>query len=173
VRVDAQESFAEGDEDIDVEKRIRGQVVKLNPIDKKEAADELMNGNSKVADEKVNKSYMKTRRCMRGTLIPWHLHGLLVEHAHPLEQAIVPRGDLGPLPAGDLVLLHAFVGARGAVMQRLVRGAMVDARWSKLVEAKDECARSSRRKKNRGREDVRCNEGGKVRRRIEFIGGRQ
>ena len=116
VRVDAQETFAEGDENRDVEERVRGQLVQLNPIDKKEAAEKLMDGNGKAADEKIDESYPETGRRMRGTLIPWHLHGLLVEKAHLLEQAIVLRGDFRPLPSGDLVLLHVLLSARGTVL---------------------------------------------------------
>ncbi|KAM0878313.1 hypothetical protein ACQ4PT_034962 [Festuca glaucescens] len=54
VRVDAQETFTEGDENRDVEERVRGQLVQLNPIDKKEAAEKLMDGNGKVTDEKID-----------------------------------------------------------------------------------------------------------------------
>jgi hypothetical protein len=38
VGVDAKEAFAKSDEDRDVKERIRGQLVKLNPIYKKETA---------------------------------------------------------------------------------------------------------------------------------------
>jgi hypothetical protein len=60
VRMDAQEAIAESDEDRDVEERIRGQLVKLNPINGKEAAKELMNGNEKAADKKIDKGYSET-----------------------------------------------------------------------------------------------------------------
>jgi hypothetical protein len=43
-----------------VEERVRGQLVKLNPIDEEETAEELMHRNRKPADEEVNKIYPKT-----------------------------------------------------------------------------------------------------------------
>jgi hypothetical protein len=60
VRVDAQEALAEGDKDVNVEERVRGQLVKLNPIDEEETAEELMHRNRKPTDEEVNKSYPET-----------------------------------------------------------------------------------------------------------------
>jgi hypothetical protein len=38
-----------------------------------------MHRNGKTMDEEVNKCYPETLRRMRGTLIPWNLHCLLVE----------------------------------------------------------------------------------------------
>jgi hypothetical protein len=51
VRVDAQEAFAEGDKDRNVEERVMGQLVKLNPIDEEETAEEFVHQNRKAADE--------------------------------------------------------------------------------------------------------------------------
>jgi hypothetical protein len=45
--VDVQEALAGGDEERDMEKRIRGQLVKLNSIDEKEVAEKLMDWNGK------------------------------------------------------------------------------------------------------------------------------
>jgi hypothetical protein len=102
-----------------MEERIRGQLVKLNSIHEKEAAQELMNGNGKAANEKINKGYPETWRRMRGTLISWHPHSLLLEQAQFLEQLLVMRGDLGHFPSRDLVLLQALVGAGSDVLGQL------------------------------------------------------
>lgn len=55
----------------------------------------------------------------------------------------------------------------------LVRGAMAEAQWRKREEAEGACAKCSRRKKDREREDVQRRERGKVRTRIQLIGGRR
>jgi hypothetical protein len=60
MRMDAQEALAKSDENRDVEKRIRGQLVELNPIDKKKAAEEFVNREGKAAHEEVDESYPKT-----------------------------------------------------------------------------------------------------------------
>ena len=49
MRVDAQETFTECDENGDVEKRVWGQLVQLDPVDKKQATKEFMDRNSKAA----------------------------------------------------------------------------------------------------------------------------
>jgi hypothetical protein len=116
VGVDFQKTFTECDKNGDVEERVWGQLVQLDPVDKKEATKKFMNRNGEAVNEEIDKNYLKTGRRMGRTLIPGHLHGLLVEHAHPLEQAIVLRGDFRPLPSGDLALLHALLRARGTVL---------------------------------------------------------
>jgi hypothetical protein len=60
VGMDAKEAFAKGDEDRDVEKGIRGQLVELNPIYKKDATEEFMDGNGKTTDNKIDEGYPKT-----------------------------------------------------------------------------------------------------------------
>jgi hypothetical protein len=62
VGVDTQEAFTEGDKNIDMEEIVRGQLVKLNPIDKKDAAEKIVNRNGKAADEEIDKCYPETRR---------------------------------------------------------------------------------------------------------------
>jgi hypothetical protein len=60
VRVDAQEAFAEGHNNRDVEEGVRGQLVKLNPIDEDETAEEFMHRNGKTTDKEVNEYYPET-----------------------------------------------------------------------------------------------------------------
>ena len=59
---------------------------------------------------------------MGSTLIPWHPHSFILEQAQVLEHAAVLRGDLGSLPSGDLLLLHAFSSTEGGVPGELGPG---------------------------------------------------
>jgi hypothetical protein len=59
---------------------------------------------------------------MGSTLIPWRLHGLILEQAQVLEHTAVLRGDLRSLPSGDLLLLHTLSGTRGGVPGELGPG---------------------------------------------------
>jgi hypothetical protein len=43
-----------------VEERIRGQLVKLNPIDEEETAEELMHRKRNPANKEVDKGYPET-----------------------------------------------------------------------------------------------------------------
>jgi hypothetical protein len=43
-----------------VEERVRGQLVKLNPIDEEKTAEKLKHRNRKPANEEVNKGYPET-----------------------------------------------------------------------------------------------------------------
>jgi hypothetical protein len=90
---------------------------------------------------------------MRGTLIPWHLHCLLVEHAQFLEEPLVLRKDLGPLPSGDLFFLHALAGARGAVLAELGPWRHGGCAVEQREEAEDERRWCLRWKKNRGKRE--------------------
>jgi hypothetical protein len=125
--------------------------LELNPIDKEDAVKKLVNRDRKDANEKVEKIYPETLRRMRVTFVSRHLDGLLAERAHFLEQLLVLRRDLGPLPSEDLVLLHMFIGARRAILALLHAWSHGGCAVEQKRGAKDECARCSRRKKNRGR----------------------
>jgi hypothetical protein len=59
---------------------------------------------------------------MGSTLIPWHLHSLILEQAQVLEHAAILRGDLGSLPSGDLLLLHVFPSTDGGMPGELGPG---------------------------------------------------
>jgi hypothetical protein len=117
--VDAQETFTECDENGDVEERVWGQLVQLDPVDKEKATKKFENMNREAANEEIDKGYPETDRRMRRTLVSWHLHGLLVEQAHLFQHLVVLRGEFRPLPAGDLGLLHALFGAWGTVFALL------------------------------------------------------
>jgi hypothetical protein len=45
MRMDAQEALTESDKNGDMEERVRGQMVELNPIDKEEATQKFMDMN--------------------------------------------------------------------------------------------------------------------------------
>ena len=55
--VDAEETFAESNEDRDVEDGVGSQLVQLNPVNKEESPKELMNRQGEAAKEKISKNY--------------------------------------------------------------------------------------------------------------------
>jgi hypothetical protein len=56
VRRDSKEAFAQRDKNGNMEDGIGGQLVQLNPINKKKAAEEIVNWGRKAADEVINKT---------------------------------------------------------------------------------------------------------------------
>jgi hypothetical protein len=70
VRLDAQEALIESDEDGDVEERVWGQLVQLNPIDKEEATEKFMYRKRKATNEEIDEGYPETGWRMGRTLVP-------------------------------------------------------------------------------------------------------
>jgi hypothetical protein len=58
--MDAQEAFTEGDKYRNVEERVRGKLVKLDPVDEEETTEELVHMNGKTTDKEVNECYPET-----------------------------------------------------------------------------------------------------------------
>jgi hypothetical protein len=102
-----------------MEKRVWGQLVQLDPINKKQVKKEFVDRNNKVASEEVDESYLESNGRMRKALISGHLQGLLLQQAHLLQRLLVLSGDLRPLPARNLDLLRGLVGAWSLVLALL------------------------------------------------------
>jgi hypothetical protein len=94
VRVDAQETFTESDKDGDVEERVWGQLVQLDPVDKEKATKKFVNKKREAANEEIDKGYPETDRRMRRTFVSRHLHDPLVEQAHLLQHLVILRREL-------------------------------------------------------------------------------
>ena len=56
MRFNPQENFAKMDEDRNVENRVRGQMMQLNPTMVKEALEEIRNGKNKAPKNKRNET---------------------------------------------------------------------------------------------------------------------
>jgi hypothetical protein len=120
MRMDAEETLAESNENGNVENRIWGQLVQLNPVDEKVTTEKFVDRGGEAANEKVNECYLESDRRMREAFIARELQGLLLlQQAKFLQHLLVLGGDLGPLPARDLGLLHRGVSARSLVLQQL------------------------------------------------------
>jgi metal-sulfur cluster biosynthetic enzyme len=65
VRVDAHETFTKCDKNGDVKERVRGQLVQLDPVDKKQVMKEFMDNNKKAVSEEVDESYPESNGRMR------------------------------------------------------------------------------------------------------------
>jgi hypothetical protein len=116
MRMDVKETLAEGNKNGDMEERIQGQLMQLNPVDKQETTKELMDRSGKTVNEKVNECYPESDRGMWEAFIAGKLQGfLLLQQAKLLQHLLVLVGDLGPLPSRNLSLLHRGIGTRGFV----------------------------------------------------------
>jgi hypothetical protein len=144
VRVDAQETLTEGDKNGNMKERVWGQLVLLDPIDEKEAAEKFMNGNREAKDKEVNEGYPEADRRMRRALISRHLQSVFLEQAHFLQHLFVLREQLRPFPSGDLGLLHALFGFWSVVLAFL-RALTHGGSAAEETERKEKvCARSAR-----------------------------
>jgi hypothetical protein len=120
MRMDAEETLAEGNKNGYMEERIRGQLVQLNPLDKQDTTKELMDRSGKTANEKVNECYPKSYRGMREAFIARKDQGLLLlQQAKLLEHFLVLVGNLGSFPYGNLPLFRGCIGAWSHVPQHL------------------------------------------------------
>jgi hypothetical protein len=99
MRMDAHERLAKSNKNRNVEERIWGQLMQLDPIDEQQATKKFVNRNGKAANEEVDKSYPESNGRTRRALISGHLQGLFLQHTHLLQQLLVLGGDLRPLPS--------------------------------------------------------------------------
>jgi hypothetical protein len=76
--MDAEETLAESNKNGNMEKRIRGQLMQMNPVDEQETTEELMDRSGKTANEKVNECYPESDRGMGEAFITKKPHGLLL-----------------------------------------------------------------------------------------------
>jgi hypothetical protein len=122
MRVDAKETFTESDKDGNMQNGIGSQLVKLNPVDEEQTAEELMERNREATEEKVNKCYPEVNGRARSALITREDDGVLGEEAELLQHSLVLGRGLQALPSRDLGLLHGCVGVRSAGCSALGAG---------------------------------------------------
>jgi hypothetical protein len=117
MRMDAEETLVEGNENGNMEERVWGQLMQLNPVDEKETTKKLMDRSGETANEEVNECYPEFDRRMRDAFIAGKHQGLLLfQQAKFLQHLLFLVGDLGPLPSRNLSLLHRGVGTSGFVL---------------------------------------------------------
>jgi hypothetical protein len=80
---------SQSDKDGNMQNGIGSQLVKLNPVDEEQTAEELMERNRQATEEKVNKCYPKVDRRARSALITGEDNGILVEEAELLQHRLV------------------------------------------------------------------------------------
>jgi hypothetical protein len=116
VRMGPEEAFAESDKDGDVENGVGSQPMKLNPLDEKETAKEIMDGGRDAADEVVSEGYPIIDGWPREARIAGENHGFLLNpQPQRLQQLLFLFGDLGALPAADFSWFHGDVAFGGGV----------------------------------------------------------
>jgi SOS response regulatory protein OraA/RecX len=76
--MDAEETLAESNKNGNMEKRIRGQLMQMNPVDEQETTEELMDRSGKTANEKVNECYPESDGGMLEAFIARKPQGLLL-----------------------------------------------------------------------------------------------
>jgi hypothetical protein len=86
MRMDARETLAKSDKNRNVEERVWGQLMQLDPIDQQQATKKLVDRNGKAAIEKVDESYPESNGRMRRAHISRHLQGLLLRQQTHLLQ---------------------------------------------------------------------------------------
>jgi hypothetical protein len=62
MRMDAEETLAESNENGNVEDRIRGQLVQLDPVDEKETTKKFVDRSGKTTDEEIDECYPESNR---------------------------------------------------------------------------------------------------------------
>ncbi|KAK1628138.1 hypothetical protein QYE76_002453 [Lolium multiflorum] len=96
-------AFTKSDENGDVEDRVGGQLVQLNPIDKEKTAKKLVDGGREAANEVVDKLYPISDAGRREALIARKDQiSLLLHQPQRLEGLQILVGDFGSLPTGNL-----------------------------------------------------------------------
>ena len=74
MRMDAEETFTEGNKDRDMEDGIGSQLMQLNPVNKQESTKKFVDWNGQATEEEVSKSYPETLGGIWDSFIPWDLH---------------------------------------------------------------------------------------------------
>ena len=105
-----------------MENGVRGELVKLHPMDEQESSEEFVSGQREAALEECKEDHGPSGRRSRKYLSTWPLHLLLVLRNAPLLAQLVqlPLGDEGAVPiAGSF--LHGALAATGgdALLLRL------------------------------------------------------
>jgi hypothetical protein len=95
MRMDAEETLAESNENGNMKERIRGQLMQLDPVDKKKATKKFMDRSGKAANKEVNECYPESNRTMRDAFFSGKLQALLLLQQDKLPQRLlVLGGDL-------------------------------------------------------------------------------
>jgi hypothetical protein len=95
MRMDAEETLAESNENGNMKERIRGQLMQLDPVDKKKATKKFMDRSGKAVNKEIDECYPKSDRRMRNAFISGKLQGLLLFlQAQLLQRLLVLGGDL-------------------------------------------------------------------------------
>jgi hypothetical protein len=99
IRRDSKEAFAQCDKNGNVEDGIRGQLVQLNPVNKKKAAEEIVNWGRKAADEVINETNPVLHWRVGVAFFAGKADGVFFLHqAKPLQRVDILVGDFRSLP---------------------------------------------------------------------------
>jgi hypothetical protein len=135
---DSEEAFAKCDENRNVKDGIGGQLVQLNPINKKKTAEEIVDWGREAADEMINKTNPILHWRLGVAFFARKADGVLLLHeAKPLQHVGVLVGDFGSLP---LKILGGHLGFRSAVASQ-TRARWHQRQWQSNV---CECGRSEK-----------------------------
>ncbi len=94
MRMDAEETFAKSNENGNMKERIRGQLMQLDPVDKKKTTKKFMDRSGKAANKEVDESYPESDRRMRDAFLSGKLQGFLfLQQAKLLQRFLVLGGD--------------------------------------------------------------------------------
>jgi hypothetical protein len=111
--MDSEEALAESYENRDMKDGIGSQLVKLQPIDKEQTTEEIMDGSRETADEMVNETNPIFDRRSRVAFFPGEAHRVFLLHQPKLlHQVDVLIGDLGSFP---LQIFRRHLGFGSAV----------------------------------------------------------
>jgi hypothetical protein len=99
IRRNSEEAFAKCDKNGNVKDGIGGQLVQLNPINEKKAAEEIMNWGRQAADKVINETNPILHWRVGVALLARKADGVFFLHeAKPLQRIDILVGDLGSLP---------------------------------------------------------------------------
>ena len=95
MRMDAKETLAESNKNGNVKERIWGQLMQLDPVDKKEATKKFMDRSGKAANKEIDECYPKSDRRMWKAFVSRKLQRfLLFQQTQFLQHLLVLGGDL-------------------------------------------------------------------------------
>jgi hypothetical protein len=116
IRMDSKEAFAESNENRDMKDRIGSQLVKLQPIDKEQTAEEIMNGGREAADEMVNETDLIFDRRRQITFFAGEAQRIFLLHQPKLlHQVDVLIRNLGSFPLRRSKIWRRHLRFRGAM----------------------------------------------------------
>ena len=140
IRMDSEEALAKCDENRDMEDGIGSQLVKLQPIHKKQTAEEIMDGSRKAADKMVNEANPIFYRRRRVALLAGEAQRVFLLHQPQFfHQVDVLIGNLGSFPLRRSQILRRHLGFRSVVPGE--SSAWWHQQWRSVIGSVDELRR--------------------------------